>query len=134
MTARSRPITGKEVRSDMLIDLHHGEPIRFGADGQRGIVLNEFGECEVVNVADVGEDKLLVHDEHRPDPTLAFALSRVADRPTVPTPIGVFRDVDRPSYEDAVQSQLVTASERQGPADLAGLLQSGATWEVSAAS
>jgi len=47
---------------------------------------------------------------------------------------GIFRDVDRPSYEDAVQSQLVTASERQGPADLAGLLQSGATWEVSAAS
>jgi len=83
-------------------------------------------------VADVGEDKLLVHDEHRPDPTLAFALSRVADRPTVPTRSACFRDVDRPSYEDAVQSQLVTASERQGPADLAGLLQSGATWEVSA--
>src|SRR5450432_2918734 len=35
-------VTGKEVRSDMLIDLHHGEPIRFGADGQRGIVLNQF--------------------------------------------------------------------------------------------
>jgi 2-oxoglutarate ferredoxin oxidoreductase subunit beta len=125
-------ITGKENRSDMLIDLHHGEPIRFGADGERGIALNEFGECEVVTVADVGEGKLLVHDEHRQDPTLAFALSRVADRPTVPTPVGVFRDVDRPSYEDAVQSQLVTASERQGPADLTGLLQSGATWEVSA--
>jgi 2-oxoglutarate ferredoxin oxidoreductase subunit beta len=125
-------VTGKEHRSEMLIDLKHGEPVRFGAEGQRGVVLNEFGECEVAEVADVGEDKLLVHDEHRPDPTLAFALSRLADRPTEPTPVGVFRDVARPSYETEVQQQLVSASERSGPGDLAALLGSSATWEVSA--
>jgi 2-oxoglutarate ferredoxin oxidoreductase subunit beta len=124
-------VTGKEVRADMLIDLKHGEPIRFGADGEHGVALNEFGECELVEVANVGEDKLLVHDEHRPDPTLAFALSRIADRPTMPTPIGVFRDVDRPSYESEVQRQLVLSSERQGPGDLEALLGSGATWEVA---
>jgi 2-oxoglutarate ferredoxin oxidoreductase subunit beta len=124
-------LTAKEARSEMLIELHHGEPIRFGADGQHGVVHNEFGECHVVEVADVGEERLLVHDEHRPDPTLAFALSRLADRPTVPTPIGVFRDVERPSYEAEVQRQLVTASERSGPGDLGALLSSGATWTVS---
>ena len=124
-------VTGKEVRADMLIDLKHGEPIRFGADGEHGVALNEFGECDIVEVADVGEDKLLVHDEHRPDPTLAFALSRLADRPTVPTPIGVFRDVQRPTYEAEVQRQLVLSSERQGPGDLEALLGSGATWEVA---
>jgi len=125
-------VTGKEHRSEMLIDLKHGEPVRFGAEGQRGVVLNEFGECEVAEVADVGEDKLLVHDEHRLDPTLAFALSRLADRPTEPTPVGVFRDVERPSYEAEVQQQLVSASERSGPGDLAALLSSSATWEVGA--
>jgi 2-oxoglutarate ferredoxin oxidoreductase subunit beta len=124
-------VTGKEVRSEMLIDLKHGEPIRFGAEGQHGVALNAFGECEIVEVADVGESGLLVHDEHRPDPTLAFALSRLADRPTEPTPIGVFRDVDRPTYEAEVQRQLVLSSERQGPGDLAALLQSGATWDVN---
>ena len=124
-------LTAKEARSEMLIELHHGEPIRFGADGQHGVVHNEFGECHVVEVADVGEERLLVHDEHRPDPTLAFALSRLADRPTVPTPIGVFRDVERPSYEAEVQRQLVTASERGGPGDLGALLSSGATWTVT---
>jgi 2-oxoglutarate ferredoxin oxidoreductase subunit beta len=124
-------VTGKEVRSEMLIDLHHGEPIRFGAEGQHGVALNEFGECVIVEVADVGEDALLVHDEHREDPTLAFALSRLADRPTVPTPIGVFRDVDRPTYETEVQRQLVLSSERQGPGDLRALLESGATWDVA---
>jgi len=89
-------LTGKEVRADMIIELKHGEPIRFGADLEHGVALNAFGECEIVNVADVGEDKLLVHDEHRDHPSLAFGLSRLSDSPHVPTPTGVFRDVVRP--------------------------------------
>jgi 2-oxoglutarate/2-oxoacid ferredoxin oxidoreductase subunit beta len=123
-------ITAKEQRPAMIVELHHGEPIRFGVDHELGVALNAFGECEIVTVTDVGEDRLLVHDEHRPDPTLAFALSRLAIRPTMPTPMGVFRDVDRPTYEGEVQRQLVAASERQGPGDLATLVGSGATWEV----
>jgi 2-oxoglutarate ferredoxin oxidoreductase subunit beta len=123
-------ITAKDARSDMLIQLEHGQPIRFGADNERGVVLNAFGECEIVDVAG-NESRLVVHDEHRDDPALAFALSRVAAGPTAPTPIGVFRDVDRPTYEGAVQHQLAEASERQGPGDLAALLSSGATWEVA---
>ena len=123
-------VTAKEARPNMLIDLKHGEPIRFGADGQHGVVLNARGETEVVDVADVGEDRLLVHDEHRDDPSLAFALSRLADTPTVPTPVGVFRDVERPIYEGEVQRQLVGAQEQRGPGDLEALISSGATWEV----
>jgi 2-oxoglutarate ferredoxin oxidoreductase subunit beta len=124
-------LTAKEHRSQMIITLRSGEPIRFGEDAELGVALNHFGECEIVTVADVGEDHLLVHDEHRPDPTLAFALSRLADRPTMPTPMGVFRDVDRPTYEGEVQRQLVGAADRQGPGDLASLISSGATWEVN---
>jgi 2-oxoglutarate/2-oxoacid ferredoxin oxidoreductase subunit beta len=123
-------VTAKEARPNMLIDLKHGEPIRFGAEGQHGVVLNVRGETEIVDVADVGEDRLLVHDEHRDDPSLAFALSRLADTPTVPTPVGVFRDVERPIYEGEVQRQLVGAQEQRGPGDLAALIGSGATWEV----
>jgi 2-oxoglutarate/2-oxoacid ferredoxin oxidoreductase subunit beta len=123
-------VTAKEARPNMLIDLKHGEPIRFGAEGQHGVVLNAGGETEVVDVADVGEDRLLVHDEHRDDPSLAFALSRLADTPTVPTPVGVFRDVERPIYEGEVQRQLVGAQEQRGPGDLEALISSGATWEV----
>jgi 2-oxoglutarate/2-oxoacid ferredoxin oxidoreductase subunit beta len=123
-------VTAKEARPNMLIDLKHGEPIRFGAEGQHGVVLNARGETEVVDVADVGDDRLLVHDEHRDDPSLAFALSRLADTPTVPTPVGVFRDVERPIYEGEVQRQLVGAQEQRGPGDLEALISSGATWEV----
>jgi 2-oxoglutarate/2-oxoacid ferredoxin oxidoreductase subunit beta len=124
-------VTAKEARPNMLIDLKHGEPIRFGAEGQHGVVLNARGETEIVDVADVGEDRHLVHDEHRDDPSLAFALSRLADTPTVPTPVGVFRDVERPIYEGEVQRQLAGAQEQRGPGDLAALIGSGATWEVA---
>ena len=124
-------ITAKEARADMLIQLHHGEPIRFGTDNERGVILNQFGECEIVEVADVGEARLLVHDETREDPALAFALSRLSSSPTMPTPMGVFRSIQRPTYEAEVQRQLVGAVERQGPGDLHKLLGTGATWEVN---
>jgi 2-oxoglutarate/2-oxoacid ferredoxin oxidoreductase subunit beta len=123
-------ITAKDARPDMLIDLKHGQPIRFGKDLDRGVVATGLGELEIVDVASVGEDRLLVHDETRSDPTLAFALSRLADSPTVPTPMGVFRAVDRPVYGDSMNAQIASVQERQGKGDLAALLGSGSTWEV----
>jgi 2-oxoglutarate ferredoxin oxidoreductase subunit beta len=123
-------ITAKDARPKMLIPLAHGEPIRFGPEGEWGVIF-EDGSARVVEVADVGEDRLVVHDEHRQDPSLAFALSRLADGPTTPTPIGVFRDVERPHYGALVNQQLVAAAERKGPGDLAQLLASGSTWTVA---
>ena len=123
-------VTAKDARSEMLIDLKHKEPIRFGANGEHGVILNAFGECEIAEVADVGVEKLIVHDETRTDPTLAFALSRLADGPTSPTPVGVFRSIERPTYEDEVSLQLAVATETRGPGDLEALLASGGTWVV----
>jgi 2-oxoglutarate/2-oxoacid ferredoxin oxidoreductase subunit beta len=112
------------------IYLEHGKPIRFGSDDERGVVMKSDGSLEIVDVAAVGEDKLLRHDEHRDDPSLAYALSRLASGPTMPTPLGVFRDVDRPVYGDGMEDQLRRAAEQQGPGDLAKLLGSGDTWMV----
>jgi 2-oxoglutarate ferredoxin oxidoreductase subunit beta len=123
-------ITSREARPQMLIPLEHGQPIRFGPDGSRGVVLDGQGRAKIVDVADAGEDKILVHDEKREEPGLAFMLSRLARGPYEPTPVGVFRAVERPTYGDAMQSQLVDAQARQGPGDLSALLHSGATWEV----
>jgi len=123
-------ILGKENRSSNLIPLQHGKPIRFGPDLEKGVVLDGQGRAAIVDVADVGEDRILVHDEQRAEPGLAFMLSRLARGPYEPTPIGVFRAVERPDYGTQVQQQLVTASEQRGPGELATLLASGSTWTV----
>jgi len=73
-----------------------------------------------------------VHDEHRDDPGLAFQLSRLARGPYEPTPIGVFRAVQRTEYGAAMGRQLLEAQERKGPGDLTELLASGGTWTVPA--
>jgi 2-oxoglutarate/2-oxoacid ferredoxin oxidoreductase subunit beta len=123
-------ITGKEVRPDMLIPLEHGEPIRFGAEREKGVIMRTDGQLEIVQVAEAGEDAILVHDIHRNDPSLAFALARLSHSVHEPTPIGVFRDVERPEYTSEVSRQLMVASERKGPGDLGALLRSGGTWQV----
>jgi 2-oxoglutarate ferredoxin oxidoreductase subunit beta len=123
-------VTRKEHRSMMLIPLRHGEPIRFGPDLERCVVAEADGRVRVAEVAEVGEDRILVHDEARTDPGLAFALSRLSRGPIEPTPIGVFRAVERAEYVAETSLQLETAMAQKGPGDLAALLRSGATWEV----
>ena len=81
-------------------------------------------------LAEVGEEHLLVHDAHRDDPGLAFMLSRLSHTPQGPTPIGVFRDVQRPVYGFELQGQIDDAIERHGPGDLQELIAGGDTWEV----
>jgi 2-oxoglutarate ferredoxin oxidoreductase subunit beta len=122
-------LRGRE-RSRNRIYLEHGKPVRFGPNNEWGVVARETGKLEIVDVADVGEDKLLVHDEHRDDPGLAFSLSRLAEGPTTPTPLGIFRQVEAPVYGDAMEHQLRAAAEQRGPGDLTSLLTSGDTWSV----
>jgi 2-oxoglutarate ferredoxin oxidoreductase subunit beta len=124
-------VTKRNVREEMMIDLVHGEQIRFGADGHRGVIMKSDGQLEIVEVSEVGADRLLVHDAHRQDPSLAFALARLSYDDHSPTPFGVFRSVDRTEYASAVSAQVATASERSGPGDLAALLRSNGTWTVS---
>jgi 2-oxoglutarate ferredoxin oxidoreductase subunit beta len=123
-------VTGREKRVENMIDLHHGQPIRFGPDGSRGVVMGSDGQLRLVEVADVGEDAILVHDAHRADPSLAFALARLATDAHSPTPFGVFRSVERPDYGTAVGNQLAASAAAKGPGDLAALLRSNGTWTV----
>ena len=115
----------------MLIPLVHGEPIRFGPEGALGVALSPQGRAKIVDVDEVGEDSILIHDEAREYPDLAFTLSRLARGPHEPTPIGVFRAVEHPEYGSAVSEQLAAAQAAKGPGDLAALLRSGATWDVA---
>jgi 2-oxoglutarate ferredoxin oxidoreductase subunit beta len=124
-------LTAKDRRADMLIALEHGQPIRFGKELDRGVAQLPDGRLQVVSVADVGEDALLVHDETREDPGVAFALSRLGDSAHEATPIGVFRDVVRPELGAAMSAQIVGAQEAKGRGDLAALYRSNGTWTIA---
>jgi 2-oxoglutarate/2-oxoacid ferredoxin oxidoreductase subunit beta len=113
------------------IPLEHGKPIRFGPDGEHGVARAADGDLAIVSVDDAGEDALVVHDAHRDDPTLAFALARLAEAPTDPTPIGVFRAVDRPVGIAEVGRRLAAARADLAPGALEALLHAGDTWTVA---
>jgi len=120
-------LTEKDVKDANQIRLEAGQPIRFGVDGERGVARVRDGGLEIVAVDEVGEDALIVHDPSRTDPGLAFSLARLAEDPTGPTPIGIFRDVQRPVYSRAGHVPCEPASE----GELAELLVSGDAWTVA---
>ena len=124
-------VRDKRQREANQIRLEHGEPIRFGVEGERGVVRGGLGRLELADVAEVGEDALVVHDAQRADPGLAFELAQLAERPTGPTPIGVFRAVERPVYGEQFAAELEENRAEVGMDELRELLHSGDTWTVS---
>ena len=126
------PLKDGDTRDDMMMRLEHGQPIRFGKDLEKGVIRADDGHIAVADVAKVGEDAIIRHDAHAKDPGLAFALSRLANpRSLENTPIGIFRDIDRPSYDRLVREQLAEVQAKQGEGDLQALLTGGDTWNVS---
>jgi 2-oxoglutarate ferredoxin oxidoreductase subunit beta len=126
-----------ETKAEALIPLTHGEAIRFGAPdedglGSKGLVRSGSGGVEAVRVADVGADALLVHDAQNPDPSQAFAISRIASTDVPLTPIGVFRQVARPTYDDLAREQVDTAVAQVGDrmAALTALVAGRDNWTV----
>ncbi len=126
------PLKESGIKDEHLIRLQAGEPIRFGADGHRGVVRGRDGTLTVVEVADVDEDDLIVHNPGADDPGVAFALSRLVEPATLDkTAIGVFRDVARPSYDRLVRDQLAAAGDPADQSDLTRLLHGSDTWTVA---
>ncbi len=115
------------------IPLEHGQPIVFGPDNSMGVIRTNYG-LTTAPIAEVGLDSVVVHDSHCDDPAYAFSLSRLTSEGIIDqAPIGVFRDVERPTYDDGARAQIAQAEA--GIADkreaLHKLLLGKDTWEVS---
>jgi 2-oxoglutarate ferredoxin oxidoreductase subunit beta len=122
------------TRDDWLLRMEHGQPLRFGSEGSRGVVRDpSTGGLRVADVAEVGTDALVVHDAHTDDPSYAFALSRLSGQDLAYTPIGVFRSVERPTYDELMTNQVETAqgaSDADSATGLTALLRGNDTWTV----
>jgi len=112
-----------------------GNDALIAAEAAKGLIRdNVTGGVKVVEVADVGEDAILVHDSRADDPTTAFAISRLTDAGYLyRAPIGIFRQVERPTYDDLARDQIDTARE-QSPGEtedrLTALINGPDTWTV----
>jgi len=122
-------LTDPDTKADDVLFLEHGKPMRFGKAMEKGIRLNGL-TAEVVNVVDVDERELLVHDELATEPTLAYFLSRMGP-PDFPTPVGIFRAVEKPVYDQQLMAQVQAAQETH-PADLDALYRQSDSWAVPA--
>jgi CBS domain-containing protein len=122
-------VIDRAIKDDNMISLEHGKPLIFGKNLDKGIRMNGM-HPEVVQLGNgVGEDELLVHDAHADSPYLAFLLSRL-EPPNFPTPMGVFRSVEKMTYSDGLIGQIATAQAKQGKGDLRKLFFNAETWTV----
>ncbi len=120
----------RTVRSDRVLYLEHGKPMVFGKNREKGIRMNG-ALPEVVTIGENGitENDLLVHDIHLNDPSVAFMLARM-EQPEFPQPVGIFRAIERATYEDMMTDQIDVAVAKSGLGSLEKLINSGDTWVV----
>ena len=122
--------TDKARKTDTTLELEHGKPLIFGKNRDKGIRLNGM-DPEVVELGKgINEDDLLFHDEKSQEPSLAYLLSRMRFEDGFPEPIGVFRCVDAPRYDDMINDQIEQAVQQKGAGDLDALFNAGDTWRV----
>jgi 2-oxoglutarate ferredoxin oxidoreductase subunit beta len=98
----------KDEAEARLVRLEHGKPVRIG-------------------------EQEWIHDAHADNPSQAFQISRLDDGTMAHVPIGIFRQVDRPTYDDLVRGQLASAAATEGDGDLSALIAGNDTWTVSEA-
>jgi 2-oxoglutarate ferredoxin oxidoreductase subunit beta len=124
----------RSVRDERTITIEHGKPLVFGKEKNKGIRLDPASGGLTPQVVELGsgirESDLLVHDEKASSPTLAYLLAKL-DSESFPVPLGVFRAVEKPTFEELIDQQMTAARQKPGAGDLAALLHAGDTWTVS---
>ena len=127
-------IKDRDQQQARLVHLAQGQPVTVGAEDDRKVLVREGGKLVFVPEAEAGDREVIVHDPTDPDPSRQFELSRIDDSSMTHVPMGIFRQVERPTYDDLVRGQIEAAVTTAGApatdADLAALLAGRDTWTV----
>ena len=125
------PIYTREGRSKNAIYVEHGKPLVFGENSEYGIVQEGFG-LKVVKIGENGVtmDDVLVHDAHAEDNTLQLKLAMMDNEHGFPVALGVIRDVEAPTYDEAVNAQIEEVKAAKNYHSFEELLDTQDTWEV----
>ncbi len=123
-------ITGKDVRDDHQIYLKHGEPMIYGKERNRGLIL-EKGRLKSVTIGENGFtlDDILVHNVSNPDDTVHYMLTRMS-LPELPVAMGIIRAFESKVYESMLTEQVEHARKTTKIKTVNDLLRSGNTFQV----
>jgi 2-oxoglutarate ferredoxin oxidoreductase subunit beta len=124
-------ITGKDVRYDNQILLKHGEPMIFGKERNKGIVLMN-NNLRVVTIGENGitEKDLMVHDATNADDTTHYRLVRMG-LPDFPVAMGVIRAAQSTVFETLMHEQVKHARENSEIKTVDQLIHSGNVFEIN---
>jgi 2-oxoglutarate ferredoxin oxidoreductase subunit beta len=123
-------ITNRDNAADNQLILRNGEPMIFGKDRNKGIILGDRG-LEVVTIGKNGitEQDILVHDAYQQDAGLHLMLAKM-QLPDYPVALGVIRSMIAPTYDQLLEDQIHTAQVDSKIRCVDDLLNSGDTWEI----
>lgn len=128
-------IKDREQQEARIVHLAEGEPVRLGPEDERQVLVRTKEGLRFAPQAQAAEDDVVVHQPGADDPAQAFAISRLDTPEMTHVPMGVFRNVARPTYDDLVRAQVGSAIEKAGgpptDADLERLIHGKDTWTVA---
>lgn len=122
------PVIGRENREDRMVYIEHGKPLVFGKEKDKAVRLKGL-KPEVVNLKDVKPEELIIHDEKSSTPHYSYLLTQMT-YPEMPVPFGVFRAIEKPTYEQMLQDQVKEAVKKKGKGSLQDLIYGAETWTV----
>jgi 2-oxoglutarate ferredoxin oxidoreductase subunit beta len=125
-------LTDKKTRDDNVLYVEHGKPMLFGVNKDKGIIMD--GNKPVVVEVGPGKHRvedIIVHDEFSDSRIIATMLAYMTDDPSMPTPIGVFRQVFKSTYDGDVEEQIANVTKKKGEGDLEKVLFDANTWTVN---
>lgn len=124
-----KAISDKDFRADRTIVLKHGQPMFYGKNNDKGLIIDGFS-LKSVTLGENGitEKDILVHDANCIDPTLHFKLGNM--KGDLPVALGVIRDVEQSSYETSVEEQLADVQAKRPIRKLEDFLHTLETWEI----
>jgi 2-oxoglutarate ferredoxin oxidoreductase subunit beta len=123
-------VTGKEVRDDRTLILKQGEPMIFGKESDKGLILEGL-KLKVVKIGENGitEKDILIHDATEPNPGIQYMLANMK-YPEYPVALGVIRAVPGPTYEKELENQIEQVRSKSGIKNMDDLLNSGSVWDA----
>ena len=122
------PVYSKENRDQQMLTLEAGKPLLFGKNKEKGIRLNRLVP-EIVDAATAAPGEILTHQPDHASPLYSQMLASLG-LPDFPTPIGVIRQIERPTYESQIHQQLTDAKAKKGDGSWKELLHGSSTWTV----